>query len=200
MGRPVPMGFFDVPTVERKPWGILGLILNIVPWGGVGSLVVGIKDGHKPTIIRGVLQALLTLVLVGWIWSIVDGVRIFRASTTSGVAAPAPSSEARDSPAPAAKAAGSDYQAQCAALTEDGAQCRNSARGKSRYCASHKGYQPPTAKGLAKRIEGEDWSDKDRTTDRQSVKAADTKPAVGKAPDTRIKVRKSAKKAAKKSK
>ena len=51
-----------------------------------------------------------------------------------------------------AKAVGHDYQPQCAALTEDGQQCRNSARGVSRYCASHKGYQPPTAKGLAQRF------------------------------------------------
>jgi len=86
-----------------------------------------------------------------------------------------------------------EYQPQCAALTEDGQQCRNSARGVSRYCSSHKGYQPPTAKGLAKRIEGDAWDPRDEVTDRQSVKGADTRPVVRKAKDTRIKVRKAKK-------
>jgi hypothetical protein len=91
-----------------------------------------------------------------------------------------------------------EYQPQCAAITEDGAQCRNSARGVSRYCSSHKGYQPPTAKGLAKRIEGDAWDPKDQVTDRQSVATADTRPVVRKAKDTTLKVRKAPKKAGRK--
>jgi len=85
---------------------------------------------------------------------------------------------------------GDDYQPQCGALTDDGAQCRNSARSGSRYCASHKGYQPPTAKGLAQRIEGDAWDPDDAITDRQSVATADTRPRVRGAKDTRVKVRK----------
>ncbi|HUR26360.1 MAG TPA: hypothetical protein VM327_10150 [Candidatus Thermoplasmatota archaeon] len=91
-----------------------------------------------------------------------------------------------------------DYQPQCAALTEDGQQCRNSARGVSRYCSSHKGYQPPTAKGLAQRIEGDAWDPRDDLTDRQSVRDADTRPVVRKAKDTKVKVRKATKKSSKK--
>lgn len=91
-----------------------------------------------------------------------------------------------------------DYQPQCAALTEDGQQCRNSARGVSRYCSSHKGYQPPTAKGLAQRIEGDAWDPRDDVTDHQSVRGADTRPVVRKAKDTKVKVRKAPKKAGKK--
>lgn len=90
-----------------------------------------------------------------------------------------------------------DYHPQCSALTADGAQCRNSARGTSRYCASHKGYQPPAGKGLAKRIEGESWSATDKLTDRQSRRNADTRPSVAKAKDTELAVRKG-KKAARK--
>ncbi|MFA5943611.1 MAG: hypothetical protein WC876_04000 [Candidatus Thermoplasmatota archaeon] len=97
----------------------------------------------------------------------------------------------------AADKSDADYQPQCAALTEDGAQCRNSARGVSRYCSSHKGYQPPTATGLAKRIEGDAWDPKDKLTDRQSVAHADTRPVVRKAKDTKVKVRKAPKKAKK---
>lgn len=92
-----------------------------------------------------------------------------------------------------------EYQPQCAALTEDGQQCRNSARGVSRYCSSHKGYQPPTAKGLAQRIEGDAWDPKDDVTDRESVRGADTRPVVRQAKDTMVKVRKAPKKAPRKS-
>lgn len=85
------------------------------------------------------------------------------------------------------------YRPQCAALTADGKQCRNSARGASKYCAPHKGYQPPTAKGLAQRIEGDAWDPHDKLTDRQSVATADTRPRVRKAKDTKVKMRKSSK-------
>ena len=89
-----------------------------------------------------------------------------------------------------ADAAG-DLQPQCMALTEDGAQCRNSARGESKYCSSHKGYQPPTAKGIAQRVEGEAWDPKDHITDHATVRASNTRPKVRKAKDTRVAVRKS---------
>ena len=96
--------------------------------------------------------------------------------------------KAEPKPAP-----GKDYQPQCGALTEDGQQCRNSAREGSKYCAPHKGYQPPTAKGLAQRIEGDAWDPDDDVTDRQSARAVDTRPAVGKAKDTRLRTRKARK-------
>ncbi len=87
------------------------------------------------------------------------------------------------------------YRPQCSALTDDGKQCRNSAREGSKYCGSHIGYQPSASKGLAKRIEGESWSPKDKLTNKQSAKNADTRPKVRKAKDTRVSVRKTAKKA-----
>lgn len=83
------------------------------------------------------------------------------------------------------------YRPQCSALTEDGKQCRNSAREGSKYCGSHFGYQPRTLKGSAKRIEGEEWSDDDKVTDRQTVTKADTRARVKGAPDTKPAVRKS---------
>lgn len=186
------MRFFDVPTVQRKPWGILALILDvIVP--GTGTIVAGAKVGETGQIIKGIIQLLLFWTIIGWVWSIIDGIRIFTHSTVT----PAATAAARET-APAG--AHSDYKPQCAALTEDGQQCRNSARGVSRYCASHKGYQPPTAKGLAQRIEGESWDADDKRTDRKSVASADTRPVVRKADDTHLKVRKAPKKAGKSAK
>src|ERR1041385_3629511 len=92
-----------------------------------------------------------------------------------------------------AATAKADYQPQCAALTADGKQCRNSARRASKYCASHKGYQPTAGKGLSQRIEGDAWSATDRLTDRQSARQADTRPKVRKAEDTPLAVRSKAK-------
>lgn len=54
----------------------------------------------------------------------------------------APAKAAAKSPAkkaPAKKA----YRPQCSAVTKAGDQCKSSARDGSKYCASHKGYQPP---------------------------------------------------------
>jgi hypothetical protein len=101
----------------------------------------------------------------------------------------------RSKPKPRQATAADAYRPQCSALTDDGAQCRNSARGGSKYCASHKGYQPPTAKGLAQRIEGDAWDPSDDLTDRQSVATADTRPRVRKAKDTTVKVRKARRRA-----
>lgn len=97
-----------------------------------------------------------------------------------------------------AGSAAADLQPQCMALTEDGAQCRNSARGESKYCSSHKGYQPPTAKGIAQRVEGEAWDPNDHVTDHATVRGANTRPKVRKAKDTKVAVRKAPKKATRK--
>ena len=89
------------------------------------------------------------------------------------------------------EAAEAGYRPQCSAVTADGAQCRNSAREASKYCGSHFGYQPSTTKGLAKRIEGDDWSADDGQTDSATVRESDTKARVKGAPDTKPSVRKS---------
>ena len=74
------MGFFDVPTVERSPWGILGLVLNIIP-GGIGTIIAGAKASDTGQIVKGIIQFLLTWTVIAWIWSLVDGIRIFTRST-----------------------------------------------------------------------------------------------------------------------
>ncbi len=67
-----------------------------------------------------------------------------------------------------------DYQPQCEALTADGKQCRNSSRKGSKYCGSHKGYQPKSASKLLST----------RDTAPRHAKAKDTTPkVVGKAHD-----------------
>ncbi|HLF16563.1 MAG TPA: hypothetical protein VI796_03925 [Candidatus Thermoplasmatota archaeon] len=74
---------------------------------------------------------------------------------------------------PATEAEGKEYQPQCAAITDDGMQCRNSTKHRSKYCASHQGYRPPT---MAKVIASKD-------TLPTNVIAEDTKPGEGAAWD-----------------
>ena len=69
-------------------------------------------------------------------------------------AAPAKKPAAKKAPAKKAaakKPAAKKLQPQCAALTAGGDQCKNSARGGSKYCGSHKGYQPPSAGSVQKK-------------------------------------------------
>ena len=74
--------------LPRKPWGILGLVLNLVP-GGVGTIVVGVKGKHAPSVAIGVVQLLFVPFVLGWIWSAVWGYAIFARSRPSAPAPPA---------------------------------------------------------------------------------------------------------------
>lgn len=58
-------------------------------------------------------------------------------------------SPAKKASASKSSASAKKLQPQCAALAASGKQCANSARSGSKYCASHKGYQPP-ARGKAR--------------------------------------------------
>lgn len=91
------MAFASVPSIERRPWGLMALVLNILPVAGVGSILAGLKGRHGPCLVVGLLQCLIdvagvAVVFVGagdwpvpfvfgaWLWSIIWGVRIFRTS------------------------------------------------------------------------------------------------------------------------
>lgn len=78
------LGLLDIPAVARRPWGLLGLLLNIVPWGGIGSIAVGVKSRHNGLLLVGILQVLLTPLIVGWLWSLAWGLGIFLRSRPSG--------------------------------------------------------------------------------------------------------------------
>ncbi len=72
----------NVPTVERSPMGILCLILNIL-LPGIGTIVAGVvaKGNLARDIIIGLLQFFTSGIIIGWIWSIVWGVLIFKKSS-----------------------------------------------------------------------------------------------------------------------
>lgn len=65
------------PPVTRRmsrPMSVLILILNIIPFPGLGTALYGHWE-------RGLAQFLLTfLFLIGWIWAIIEGIRIVVAS------------------------------------------------------------------------------------------------------------------------
>ena len=97
--KPSPStSFFAVPSIKRRPWGLLSLILNILPVAGVGSIIVGIKGAHNGILIVGIVQVaidvsavaldyfkpaswLFPIIFLVWAWSIIWGLRIYIASS-----------------------------------------------------------------------------------------------------------------------
>lgn len=69
-----------VPNAGAKPFGLICLLLNIIP--GVGTIVAGVRDGSNLVrdIVIGILQFVLTIGIIGFIWSIVWGVLIYQKS------------------------------------------------------------------------------------------------------------------------
>lgn len=89
------MSLTSVPSLPRKPWGIVALAFNILPVAGVGSVIAGIKGRKRACLIVGLMQVIgdlagvalvyggvshwpIPLVFAAWLWSIVWGVRIYR--------------------------------------------------------------------------------------------------------------------------
>lgn len=87
----------SVPSLAPKPWGLIALVLNIFPVAGVGSVVAGVKGRHGACLVVGLIQVIVDLVGVAlvyagvsswpvplvfatWLWSIVWGIRIYRAA------------------------------------------------------------------------------------------------------------------------
>ncbi len=91
-----------------------------------------------------------------------------KASTAKKPAAKKPAKKAAAKPA--AKKADKKLQPQCAAVTAAGDQCKRSSRDGSKYCGSHKGYQPKTAAKIAGA----------KDTEPRHKGAEDTKPATRK--------------------
>ena len=87
-GRLQRMGLLDVPSIQRSPWGIVCLVLNILI-SGVGSIIAGVMGKHSQTLVIGIIQLMLGagalylfkgLGLLVWVWSIVWGILIFQKS------------------------------------------------------------------------------------------------------------------------
>lgn len=73
--RPAEAGeppYPQAPVVEKLE-AVLVLLVNLV-LPGLGTIVGGIL-GEKPLIMRGVLQFVLAIIVVGWIWAIVTSLQ-----------------------------------------------------------------------------------------------------------------------------
>jgi len=82
MASAMPMQAAPQPAVQPYPQTpvlqsstAVGLLLANVIVPGLGTLIAGIMSG-KPLVGRAVAQFFLTLILVGWVWSVVTGVQM----------------------------------------------------------------------------------------------------------------------------
>jgi hypothetical protein len=68
-----------VPVVRRKPWGIICLVMSIIP--GVGTMMAASNQENVRWFWSGLAQLVLSLTIVGAAigvpWSIISGVLIF---------------------------------------------------------------------------------------------------------------------------
>mmetsp|Transcript_19854 Transcript_19854/g.47337 ORF Transcript_19854/g.47337 Transcript_19854/m.47337 type:complete len:100 (-) Transcript_19854:808-1107(-) len=69
----------NVPSVPRAT-GLLCLILNILPFPGLGSVIAGLQANSSSTVLIGIIQFFLFPGLIGFIWSVWWGVLIYRKS------------------------------------------------------------------------------------------------------------------------
>ncbi|KAH0575958.1 Transmembrane domain-containing protein [Spironucleus salmonicida] len=70
------MGFECLPIPQNdKTMNIICGILEIFP--GVGLLVAcAVNNCNKDLLITGLLQLVCTLIIFGWIWSVINGIMI----------------------------------------------------------------------------------------------------------------------------
>lgn len=63
---------FQVPTGDKLALVLCGIINFIAP--GIGTLVMGVINSDSDDMVIGLLQLLFTLLIFGYIWSLVWGV------------------------------------------------------------------------------------------------------------------------------
>jgi hypothetical protein len=78
------MPFLSVIPRVGQITGILVLFLNII-LPGVGSILAGLCGGSLGCVVAGLLQMLLAPFIIGWVWSIVWGVKIWEYSHHTAV-------------------------------------------------------------------------------------------------------------------
>lgn len=69
----------NLPSIKRRPWGIICMVMNIL-LPGSGTFIAAGNMEETRLFTHGVLQVVLTPLLVGWLWSIVWGVLLFTKS------------------------------------------------------------------------------------------------------------------------
>jgi hypothetical protein len=62
------------PVLEQTP-ALICTIVNIALLPGIGTLIAGAMGG-KSFYLRGILQLLLTPVIIGYVWSLMSAIRI----------------------------------------------------------------------------------------------------------------------------
>jgi hypothetical protein len=77
------MGFLEASVCKvPSPWGIILFIVNII-FPGVGTIISAFLGGGScvsEAVVVGIIQLLTCWLIVGWIWSIIWGWKIYEKS------------------------------------------------------------------------------------------------------------------------
>lgn len=80
--------FIDNPKPMEKNLAIVVLILNIIPIPGIGTIIYNVKTGDDKwvnAIVPIVLSITFFLWIFGFVWALVDGIKILNAATPTQV-------------------------------------------------------------------------------------------------------------------
>ncbi len=76
----MPLGFKEVSGIKlEKQDGLITLILTII-FGGLGVVYAGFKAGgdlQQKALILGLVQWILGCILIGWLWAVYTGWKIY---------------------------------------------------------------------------------------------------------------------------
>lgn len=67
-----PPPYPKMPVLDQTT-ALIVLVINLF-FPGIGTIVAGVQ-GNMPLIGRGIAQLLLTIVIVGWIWALVNSIQ-----------------------------------------------------------------------------------------------------------------------------
>lgn len=65
-----------IKTLKVPGDGVIAIVCGIINifLSGIGTIIAGALDGNTADIIIGLIQLVLILIILGWVWSIVWGI------------------------------------------------------------------------------------------------------------------------------
>lgn len=78
MADPSNRPYTQMPVLDSAMAAVVLVVNILIP--GVGTIIAGVLSGQK-LIGRGIAQFFLAIVIVGWVWGIVNGVQALQNAT-----------------------------------------------------------------------------------------------------------------------